>query len=167
MSYIEDSLGANETVHYVAHFHWVHYALAYGALIVSLVLGVLSYNQEYPIVVLGAPAVGLVIFLAIMIPIWSTEIGVTNQRLIYKTGIVKRATAELQLRAIEQVNLAQDIAGRIFGYGKLDIHGTGNEEIYLPTIGNPLEMRKALQEAIGEIQHATEPVSAGASPQRA
>ncbi|WP_088345969.1 MULTISPECIES: PH domain-containing protein [Rhodomicrobium] len=167
MSYIEDSLGANETVHYVAHFHWVHYALAYGALIVSVLLGMLSYNAEYPIVVLGPPLVGLVIYLAIMIPIWATEIGVTNQRLIYKTGIIKRSTAELQLRAIEQVNLAQDIGGRIFGYGKLDIHGTGNEEIFLPAIGNPLELRKALQEAIGEIQHATEPVSAGASPQRA
>lgn len=167
MSYIEDSLGANETVHYVAHFHWVHYALAYGALIISLLLGILSYNPEYPIVVLGAPVIGAVIFLAIMIPIWSTEIGVTNQRLIYKRGIIKRDTAELQLRAIEQVNLVQDIGGRIFGYGKLDIHGTGNEEIFLPAIGDPLELRKALQEAIGEIQHATEPVSAGASPQRA
>lgn len=167
MSYIEQSLGGNETVHYVAHFHWVHYALAYGALIISIGLGVLSYNPEYPAVMLGAPLVGILIFLAIMIPIWSTEIGVTNQRLIYKRGVIQRNTAELQLRSIEQVNLNQDIGGRIFGYGKLYVHGTGNEEIFLPNIGEPMELRKALQEAIGQSQDATEPVTASTEPQEA
>jgi uncharacterized membrane protein YdbT with pleckstrin-like domain len=167
MSYIRNSLGANETVHYIAHFHWIHYALAYGALIVSVILGVLSYNPQYPVVVFVPPVIGVIIFLAIMIPIWSTEIGVTNQRLIYKTGLISRQTSELQLGSIEEVSLNQDVLGRIFDYGKLEIHGTGEEQILLPSLGNPLELRKALQEGIGEANQTTKPVSAGAAPQRA
>ena len=166
MSYIRNSLGANETVHYIAHFHWIHYALAYGALIVSVILGVLSYNPQYPVIVIVPPVIGVLIFLAIMIPLWSTEIGVTNQRVIYKKGLVSRQTSELQLRSVEEVKLHQDVLGRIFGYGKLEIHGTGEEQIYLPALGNPLELRKALQEGLGEANQTTKPVSAGASPQR-
>jgi uncharacterized membrane protein YdbT with pleckstrin-like domain len=167
MSYIRSSLGANETVHYIADFHWTKYALAYGALIISIVLGFLSYSPSYPVFVIGAPLVGLFIFLVVMIPIWTTEIGVTNQRIIYKTGFISRATNELQLKSIEEVSMQQSILGRILGYGTIEIHGTGEEQIMLPPLDNPLELRKALQEAIGEIQNATAPVSSGASPQRA
>ena len=167
MSYITNSLGANETVHYIAHFHWSKYAAAYGALIVAAILGIAVYNSQHPWVVLLPPLVGLAIFLAIMVPIWATEIGVTNQRIIHKTGLVSLQTSELQLRSIEEVNMDQTVLGRILGYGKLQIHGTGAEDIILPNLGDPLELRKALQEAIGEIQRATEPVSNGAAPQRA
>ena len=168
MSYIRESLGANETVHYIAHFHWIHYALAYGALIVSVILGIfLSFSSQSFLVAIVPPLVGVIIFAAIMIPIWSTEIGVTNQRIIFKTGLISRQTQELQLGSIEEVTLTQDILGRIFDYGKIAIHGTGNEDIPLPSLGNPLEMRKALQEGIGEVNQTTKPVSAGAAPQRA
>ena len=158
MGYINDSLGANETVHYVGHFHWLNYAFAYGVLIISIILGIFSYTPDYPILVLGAPAVGLVIFLGMLIPIWTTEIGVTNQRVILKRGFIQRETQELQLRAVEEVSLDQGILGRIFGYGKINVHGTGEEEILFPTIGDPLELRRALQEAIGQVQNATRPV---------
>jgi uncharacterized membrane protein YdbT with pleckstrin-like domain len=113
------------------------------------------------------PFIGVVIFLAIMIPIWTTEIGVTNQRVIYKKGLISRQTSEIQLGSIEEVSLNQDILGRIFDYGKLEIHGTGEEQIVLPALGDPLELRKALQEGLGEINRATRPVSSGAAPQRA
>lgn len=167
MSYIRNSLGANETVHYIAHFHWIKYALAYGVLIVSVILGVLSYNAQYPIVVIVPPIIGAIVFLSIMVPIWTTEIGVTNQRIIFKTGFISRQTSELQLGSIEEVSLRQDILGRILGYATIEIHGTGEEQIFLPALGDPLELRKALQEGIGEVTNTTKPVSSGAAPQRA
>jgi uncharacterized membrane protein YdbT with pleckstrin-like domain len=166
MSYIRSSLGANETAHYIAHFHWIRYVMAYGALIISVILGVVSYNAQYPAVVFVPPVIGVLIFLAIMIPIWTTEIGVTNQRIIYKTGFISRDTNELQLRSIEEVSMQQTVLGRIFGYGRIEIHGTGEEQIVLPNLGDPLELRRALQEAIGEVQRTTQPVSSGAAPQR-
>jgi uncharacterized membrane protein YdbT with pleckstrin-like domain len=168
MSYIRSSLGANETVHYIAHFHWIRYAVAYGALIISIVLGIfLRLSSESFLVGIVPPVIGVIIFLSIMLPIWTTEIGVTNQRIIYKTGLISRDTNELQLRSIEEVSMQQGVLGRILGYGRIEIHGTGEEEIVLPNLGDPLELRTALQEAIGDVQRTTEPVSSGAAPQRA
>lgn len=178
MSYIRSSLGANETAHYIAHFHWINYVLAFGVLIISVILGLTAgsyYNAqnagaEWLVLITLAlipMIVGGIIFLVIMVPIWTTEIGVTNQRIIYKTGFISRSTQELQLRSIEEVNMQQSVLGRIFNYGKIDIHGTGEEDISLPNLGDAVTLRKALQEAIGEAQSSTRPVSAGASPQRA
>jgi uncharacterized membrane protein YdbT with pleckstrin-like domain len=94
-----------------------------------------------------------------MVPIWTTEIGVTSQRVIYKRGLIQRDTQEMQLRSVEQVSFDQDVLGRIFGYGWLEIHGTGEEVITLPAIGDPVAMRRALQEALGQIQGNAEQVA--------
>jgi uncharacterized membrane protein YdbT with pleckstrin-like domain len=157
MSYIRDSLGANEAVHYVAHFHWIRHAMGYGVLALSILVAIFSYSPEYPFVVLGPVLLGVILFLAIMVPIWTTEIGVTSQRLILKRGLIQRDTEEMQLGSIEQISLDQDVLGRILGYGKLHIHGTGDQDLALPAIGDPINMRKAVQEAIGAVEHAPMP----------
>jgi len=41
---------------------------------------------------------------------------VTNQRLIFKRGLLWRSTQELQLRAIEEVNLEQGLVGRLLNF---------------------------------------------------
>ncbi|NJM35437.1 MAG: PH domain-containing protein [Rhodomicrobium sp.] len=149
MGYIEDTKGANEKILYVAHFHWMNYVFAYGLLIAAAVLSVLTFNSQYPLVALGPILTGLIIFIAIMLPIWTTQIGVTDQRIIYKRGFIQRETDEMQLSSVEEVSLDQGIVGRILDYGKLEIHGTGEESIFLPAIGDPLSMRRSLQDAIG------------------
>jgi hypothetical protein len=55
----------------------------------------------------------MVLFLGILVPIWTTEIGVTNERAIFKRGLLWRATQALQLRAIEEVALEQGLLGRL------------------------------------------------------
>jgi uncharacterized membrane protein YdbT with pleckstrin-like domain len=152
MGYIRDSLGANEAIHYIAHFHWIRYALAYGVLAIAIIISVLSYDATYPLLALVPAGVGIFLFVVMMVPIWTTEIGVTSQRVIYKRGMIQRETQEMQLRSVEQVSFDQDVLGRIFGYGWLEIHGTGEEVIVLPAIGDPVAMRRALQEALGQIQ---------------
>ncbi len=153
MSYINDSLGGNERVHYIAHFHWIKYTLGYGILVVAILLSILSFDGSYPWIALVPIGVGLLIFVSVMLPIWTTEIGVTNQRVIYKQGFMQRETKEMQLQSVEEVSLDQGLLGRILGYGKLQIHGTGDDEIYLPSIGDPVGMRRALQEALGNAQN--------------
>lgn len=101
-----------------------------------------------------ASLVAISLFLAIMVPIWTTEIGVTNQRPIYKRGLLRRATSELQARSIEEVNLLQGFLGRLLDFGQLVVHGTGVDDIVLPTPADPIGLQKALQDAIGESQPA-------------
>ncbi len=151
MGYVEQSLGANEVVHYRAYLPFLLRVLGWGILLLSLAGGAMIYTR-YPDWRLAAAAIGLigiVIFLAIMIPIWTTEIAVTNNRLIFKRGLIRRSTADLQLRAIEQVGLQQGVLGRLFNIGHVEIHGTGVDDVHLPPLDNPVALQKAIQEARG------------------
>lgn len=98
------------------------------------------------IVLLSACALGLLLLLRSMIPIWTTEIGVTNHRLIVKRGWLVRSTDELQLNAIEKVNFNQGFLGRLFGFGNVDVHGTGMDDLHVPAVADPMGLLKAIEE---------------------
>lgn len=148
MSYILKSLGQSEDLLYRARFPWFYQIGGWAVLLGSVAAGITALLSGYG--GLGAASVlaGVAALLAVMIPIWTTEIGVTTQRLIYKRGLLWRSTQELQLRAIEEVNLEQGLAGRILDYGRLEIRGTGVDDMRLPALADPLALRKALQDGM-------------------
>jgi uncharacterized membrane protein YdbT with pleckstrin-like domain len=148
MSYIEHSLGEAEALLYRARFPWFYSASGWAALVLGGVVAAIAYANGLELVGGVLALVGLVVFLGILMPIWTTEIGVTNQRLIYKRGLIWRKTQELQLRAIEEVNLDQGLLGRLFDFGRLDLHGTGVGDIRLPILADPVGLRKSLQDGM-------------------
>ncbi|MCY4355613.1 MAG: PH domain-containing protein [Truepera sp.] len=100
------------------------------------------------VVALWFPALWLIVALIVLgtfIRRWTIEIA--NQRLIYKHGWIARKTEEVDLRRIAEINLEQGPMGRIFGFGKVLCRGVGNGGIKLPPIDNPMDFRRALQEA--------------------
>ena len=56
---------------------------------------------------------------------WVTEIAVTNRRVIYKKGLVRRQTNEMNMDKVESVKINQSILGRMLDYGDVTILGTG------------------------------------------
>jgi membrane protein DedA with SNARE-associated domain len=145
MSYIAHSLGQSEHLIYRARFPWFYPALAW-ALLIGSVLGAVLIDVRW--LGIGLLLAGLAACAPIMLPLWTTEIGVTNQRFIYKRGWLWRTTQELQLRAIEEVNLNQGLLGRLFDFGQLELRGTGVDDIRLPLLADPLGLRKALQDGM-------------------
>lgn len=97
--------------------------------------------------ILGMFIVGLFIFANKMIIKATTEIAITTDRLIIKRGLIARSVNELSVDRIEGVNVHQGIMGRIFGYGRVAVRGMGVGEVMLPPIEDPVEFRKAVQEA--------------------
>jgi membrane protein YdbS with pleckstrin-like domain len=158
MSYIDDSLAPNEELIYRARFHWLHKAGAYITLAVAVVMALVcvALGNGLPALIAAAivTVLGLVIFVAMMMPIWTTEIGVTNHRFIFKRGWLHRTTDELQLSSIEEVNLEQGAVGRLLNYGRLVLHGTGVNDIKLPPLADPVGLRRALQEGMGAAKAA-------------
>ena len=130
MSYIEQSLGANEKIVAVARFHWIKYAQAWLALIF-----------------LGIVLIGIWIFFDMMIRMWTTEIGVTTYRFIEKTGWFTLKTNEIALPNIEGVRVTQSFLGRILGYGHVRIEGTGVDSVVIPNIADPIGFRRAIETA--------------------
>ncbi len=130
MGYVDKTLGAHETILHRAYFHWTYTLTAFAALII-----------------LGIALIGIWIFLSMMIRLFTTEIVVTSQRFVYKTGWISRKTQEVNLEKIEEVNLDQSVAGRLLGYGRLRIQGTGVGAIDLPLVANPLKLRRRITDA--------------------
>ncbi len=98
--------------------------------------------------ILGFFLLGLFLFAHMMIIKATTEIAVTNERVIYKRGLIARHVGELGIDRIEGVSVSQGVWGRIWGYGTVIIRGMGVGEVILPAlIENPISFRKAIQEA--------------------
>jgi uncharacterized membrane protein YdbT with pleckstrin-like domain len=164
MSYIKHSLGQSERLLYRAHFPWFYAAGAWAVLIGFIAAAVGTYGLGQIELAAGLILAGLVLFFMIMLPLRTTEIGVTNQRFIFKRGLIWRATHELQLRAIEEVNLEQGVVGRLFDFGRLQLHGTGVDDIRLPALADPLGLRKALQDGMATANQAAVGGQAAAPP---
>jgi hypothetical protein len=74
----------------------------------------------------------------------STEIVVTDRRIIFKRGFIRRQTMEMNMAKVETVDIEQSITGRLFDYGTIVIRGTGSSYEPLAMIGNPLALRTAI-----------------------
>ena len=168
MTYIDESLAPNETLIYHARFHWLQKAGAYITLALFLAFAVapITAIQGWPSFVAAGAIVliGFILFTVAMLPLWTTEIGVTNHRFIFKRGWLRRTTDELQLTSIEEVNLKQSAVGRLLDYGRLILHGTGVNDIRLPPIADPVGLRRAVQEGTAAAKSPSAPQAVGAPP---
>jgi uncharacterized membrane protein YdbT with pleckstrin-like domain len=151
MGFLEESLGANESIILRGRIHWLLHAYYWLWLLVGeglLIWARIALPKVVSLPVFAAITVVFVlIFLRYMIPVWSIEIGLTNYRIIVKRGWISRSTEELGLHAIEEVNLVQSVFGRIFGFGSLFVHGTGEDELGIEWLADPLEFRRAIETA--------------------
>jgi uncharacterized membrane protein YdbT with pleckstrin-like domain len=75
---------------------------------------------------------------------WITEIAVTNRRVIYKKGFIRRQTNEMNVHKVESVQVYQTILGRMLGYGTVTILGIGAGFGTLRTIARRLRRRYAI-----------------------
>jgi uncharacterized membrane protein YdbT with pleckstrin-like domain len=75
---------------------------------------------------------------------WTTEIDVTDRRVVYKRGFIRRHTVEMNMDKIESVDVDQSLLGRMFDYGDIIIRGTGAGIEPLRGIDSPLAFRNAV-----------------------
>ncbi|MFA5955059.1 PH domain-containing protein [Hyphomicrobium sp.] len=149
MSYVEQSLGDNETVHSIAAYPTGRFALAWMVLIAGLVGGLAATLYEHTLIGGLFALCAVAAFCWILYRPWTTEIAVTNLRLIYKRGFFQRRANDLQLSSIEEVRLRQSFWGRIFNFGHVELYGTGVADLKLPAINDPVAFQKSIQEALG------------------
>ncbi len=72
---------------------------------------------------------------------WTTEVAITDKRIIFKRGFIRRDTIEMSLDKVESVDVQQSLLGRLFDYGDIIVRGTGSGFAPLKTIDSPLEFR--------------------------
>jgi uncharacterized membrane protein YdbT with pleckstrin-like domain len=98
-------------------------------------------------VLLAVIGVGLVMIAMAWIRVKSTELAITNKRVIAKFGFITRDTMEISINKVESISVQQTLMGRMLDYGTLIISGTGTSAAPIPSIADPLAFRKAFLEA--------------------
>ena len=99
------------------------------------------------LVLLPAFGAGLVFLVWVAVVYWTTELAVTNKRVIAKTGLIRRNTIEMFLSKVESVHVDQSVMGRIFNFGTVVLSGTGVQNATFRRISNPLRFRKEFMTA--------------------
>lgn len=97
---------------------------------------------------LAAFGLGLLLWLYVWIVYRSTELAVTNKRIIVKTGLIQRNTMEMFLEKVESIQVDQGVMGRLFDFGSITLSGTGGDKSPVNNVSQPLEFRKAFMTAI-------------------
>jgi uncharacterized membrane protein YdbT with pleckstrin-like domain len=150
MSYVQRVLQPNETLIYATRLHWLVYGRAAGLLILALVASWAATQIETALqMILWAVAAGLLALavldgIAAALRRASTELAVTDHRVIYKRGIVGRYTIEMARSKVESVDVVQSFLGRIFNYGTILVRGTGGSLEPFRNVEDPLRLRSAI-----------------------
>jgi uncharacterized membrane protein YdbT with pleckstrin-like domain len=152
MSYVAKVLQPGETLVHSTGPHWFVYLHAIGFALLAVAAAILAF------IVIDANAntnaqlaalIALAVFAALAAIAWlrgfvqrsTTEVAVTDRRIIFKRGVLRRHTVEMNMDKVESVNVDQSIMGRIFNYGTVLIHGTGGDLEPLRNIAGPIELR--------------------------
>ena len=85
------------------------------------------------------------ILLSAAITVRTSELVITDRRVLIKVGFIQRHTFEMFISKIESVAVFQSMLGRLFNYGTVEIRGTGGSSESFATIAAPLPFRDAIQ----------------------
>ena len=148
MSYVQRVLQPGEQVRHISSIHWIVYWPGVAVALLAVVACWFSETRlltgfwQYTAYALALVAV--VLLIQQWFQWWVTEIAVTNRRVIYKKGLIRRQTNEMNMDKVESVQIDQSILGRMLDYGDVTILGTGEGFETLRTIANPIELRNSI-----------------------
>src|ERR1700722_13485525 len=146
MKYYMKVLQPDEHVKYVGKLHWIIYRhsilLAFVAIGAASFSATLSDDQRFLGLIGSAilAILAIVIFLRHLFRQWTTEIVVTDKRIIHKLHFIARLTEEMNVTKVETVVVEQTFWGRILGYGKVIAKGTGQSLEFLDYVASPLQL---------------------------
>ncbi len=151
MSYIKRVLQSGETILFTSRMHWVLYLPGLLVLVVGLAGLILLPNRQAGGLFLYASLAVVAIALVVLFLAWikrvTTEIAVTNRRLIFKEGFISRRTMEMNLDKIESIDVNQSVIARLMGYGTIVVRGTGSGLEPLKVVDEPIALRNSVMNA--------------------
>jgi len=152
-SYVETIIGPGENIVYVGRVSLLTIlsSLLGGTLLFAVSIGLLLLSVGSPDIMRAlagiAAALGVLVIVVAIVRRNSTELAVTNRRVIAKFGLIARRTVEMNLAKIESVRVEQTVMGRLFGFGSLVVTGTGATMDPIRYIADPIGFRRAIQTA--------------------
>jgi uncharacterized membrane protein YdbT with pleckstrin-like domain len=142
MSYVESNLMPEEHVVHTAKVHWCVFMPGIPFLAICLLhaaaLGGVRDNPGFFIFMW----VAIVFFVRAFLLRATTEFAVTSRRVVVKFGAFRHHSIELNLSKVESFEVVQGILGRMFGYGTINVNGTGGVRTSIRNIDKAVEFRR-------------------------
>jgi uncharacterized membrane protein YdbT with pleckstrin-like domain len=149
MSYIRHVIQPGEKIIMIGRLSWILYHRTIFYVIVGGILVLLEhvYWDKDAIIYITVAlfgALALVSGIHAWFLRWTTEIAVTDKRVIFKRGFVNRHTIEVNMDKVASVDVDQSILGRMFNFGTVTVQGTGLTFEPLRRVDSPLALRNAI-----------------------
>jgi uncharacterized membrane protein YdbT with pleckstrin-like domain len=144
MRYIQRILQPGESLIYQGRIHWIIYLPAAVLLVlagIALSRAGVSRGMNWVLVAGMCATVGALAGISAWIKRWTTEIDVTDRRIVYKRGLIRRHTVEMNMDKVESVDVDQTVLGRMLNFGNVTIRGTGTGIEPLFNVEAPLQFR--------------------------
>lgn len=143
-SYIKTSLQDDEKILSEARFSDANLIMA-------------IFLSSFLIPIMGA---GLVFILGALIYRYTTELAITNKRLVTKRGLIKRSAVEINLDRIESVQIKQGYYGRLWNFGTIVASGAGRPVVKVFGVRDPVAFVKRLKSIQEEAAKTEGPLAA-------
>jgi len=131
-------------------------------------------NQSSPVAELSRVwlipvSLGLIVILCFAVATWisyaKSEVTLTNQRLLFRTGFLSRHSGEVPLENVESIFISESMLARLCGYGTVTVTTVGGSNFALWFVGGPRRFHAALQEAVsGARSSFKRPPKSGGQP---
>ena len=147
MDYVTRVLQPGESVAHLSRIHPIIFLTAILWFVAALVLFIaaLSLSGDWRIggqaLAVFAVIFGLAAGIPALIRRATTELAVTDRRVIYKSGVLARHTLEMNRSKVESVDVDQSVLGRLLNFGTIVVRGTGGSLEPIRMIGDPLTFR--------------------------
>ncbi len=129
-SYVESVLSSGEEVVYKAK-------VSFWSMLPLFILGLL---------LLGCMGIGVFFWIAAIMRYVTTELAITNKKIIAKFGFIRRYTIELLLHKAEGIQVSQSVFGRMLNYGSILVSGGGSTQTPIPGIVDPIAFKRKFSE---------------------
>jgi hypothetical protein len=147
-SYTRATLQPNERALHKTTIHWMVLVIPFFGALFALILIV-------PIAMIASWKGYHVAWLLLVIPpaivasaaiaVKTSELVITDRRVLIKVGFIRRQTFEMFISKIEAVAVVQGMIGKMLDYGTVEIRGTGGSSESFTNIVSPLQFRDAIQ----------------------
>ena len=153
MRYARRSLITGEVIRYETGIHWMILFWPLFFAFAIFIYANLADETSISVPLLSVLVTGWLIYA--LIKKLSVEMAITNRRIIIKSGVFNQRFMELLLAKVESIVIEQDLTGRVMGYGKLVVTGTGGSPESFRFVRRPFDFREQVQSAVEGVPKAT------------
>lgn len=151
MSFIKNNLQKGEDVILEAKIHLGIFLPSFVCATVTYMLLMLETDPDnwfIGILTMVSILFTFLAFIGALLYKYTTELALTNKRVIAKFGFIQRSIIDISYSKLESVIIDQSVIQRLFGTGTILIHGLGHSKTPVLHVANALEFHKKVNETI-------------------